>query len=182
MGFVKGLPMDSSQPLEVSPWKWFRPVDARRPSWKSRLPLYLTLLQSRYRISFETTNQIFQNLSGVFLWRSGCARSNLILVRLQMLRLSAILYFSRYRISSVTSGGIQPKLRIKIPLSPRCGSAKTIAVHRLIWPPDGLLEIATSTFKVSVLHTVLPCPYFFSHSYSYPLPYPILLSCPILSW
>ena len=58
----------------------------------------------------------------------------------------AVLYFSRYRISTLTSGGISSRLLS----TPRYVSMKTL-VHWLIWPPDGHLKNHDFFFTVTIL-------------------------------
>ena len=123
---------------------------------------------------------------------SGCARPNSVQVCRQIWPLSATLDFSRYRISSITSGRILSKLRIWIFLNLLCIFLKMIPVCQLIWPPHGHFRNCNFPFTSHCINTP-PHPYPdsplplitptlpLSLLLSLFLPYPTLLCWPILA-
>ena len=96
-----------------------------------------------------------RNLSGMYSKWSSSARLNSVQVRQQIWPLSAILNFSRYRMSTLTSGKKLSKLRIWILLNSLMrlsGNVSSLSTKMV------MLESATSPLRntVSISHPTLP--------------------------
>ena len=102
--------------------------------------------------------RFFRKLSGMFPWRSCCARPNLVLACRQIWPPSAILYFP------VNASSPQPveKFRRNVAYgflsNPRCVSLKKIPAFRLIWLSGGHFRIRELSFTKHSCNLVIASP------------------------
>ena len=102
--------------------------------------------------------RFFRKMSGMFPWRSCCARPNLVLARRQIWPPSAILYVP------VIASFPQPvkifhrNVAYGFLSTPRCVSLKKIPVFRLIWLSGGHLRIREFSFTKHSCNLVIASP------------------------